>query len=165
MFYQKALNNNAMKKIREYSVRKLSAIKERLTAIKADPRKVSMGYAFGIFLASTPFIGVKVFIAIFFTWLLKWNKVAAIIGVYHVNLFTAPLFYGFSFLIGNRVLGTHLCFAIPGKMTLGFLLGLFQGNISIFYSLLLGGFILGVPMALGAYWLSMKMIRSCKTAA
>ena len=151
-----------MKTIREISVSKLSALKEKLTAIKADPRKVSMGYALGIFLASTPFIGVKVFIAIFLTWLLKWNKIAAIIGVFHVNLFTAPLFYGFAFLVGKRVLGSHMEFSYPEKMNMSFLLDLFQGNISLLYSLLLGGLILGIPMAFGAYWLSMNLIRSRK---
>ena len=104
-----------MKRIKEKITKRLSVLKEKLTDLKTDPKKVSMGYAFGVFLASTPFIGIKVFIAILFTSLFKWSKVAAVIGVFHINVLTAPLFYGFSFLLGKRCLGRILNFHIPKR--------------------------------------------------
>ena len=151
-----------MKRIKEKITKRLSVLKEKLTDLKTDPKKVSMGYAFGVFLASTPFIGIKVFIAILFTSLFKWSKVAAVIGVFHINVLTAPLFYGFSFLLGKKVLGTHIEFSYPETVNLKVLFEIFQGNISIFYSLLLGGLILGIPMAIGAYYLSMRLTQDSK---
>jgi uncharacterized protein len=148
-----------MTHIRKATLNQLIVLKEKLLAIHADPKKVSMGYAFGIFLASTPFIGIKVFIAILFTSLFKWNKVAAIIGVFHINAFTGPLFYGLSYLVGNKVLGTKIDFDFTGTVNLKVIFEIFQGNISIFYSLLLGGLMLGIPMSVGAYWLSMYLTK------
>jgi uncharacterized protein len=148
-----------MRHIKETTLNQLIVLKKKLLAIHSDPKKVSMGYAFGIFLASTPFIGIKVFIAILFTSLFKWNKVAAIIGVFHINAFTGPLFYGLSYLVGNKVLGAKIDFDFPGTVNLKVILEIFQGNISIFYSLLLGGLMLGIPMSVGAYWLSMYLTK------
>jgi uncharacterized protein (DUF2062 family) len=146
-----------MKRIKEKAIGCLAVLKTKLTSINYDPKKVSMGYAFGIFLASTPFIGIKVFIAILFTSVFKWSKVAAIIGVFHINALTGPLFYGLSFLVGKKVLGAQIEFSFSGTINLKTLFEIFQGNIAIFYSLLLGGFILGIPMSIGAYWLSMHL--------
>ena len=92
---------------------KIRGIKLKLTGIRSKPAPVCLGYALGIFLAATPFIGVKVPIAIFFTHLLRWSKVASIVGVFHINILTGPLFYGLSFLVGKEVMGTNLDFTMP----------------------------------------------------
>jgi|GEM_PF-128328 len=134
-------------------------IRERLLRIKANPRRVSLGYALGVFLGTTPFIGTKVLIALLTTHILKWNKVSSVIGVYHINILTAPLFYGFSFLVGRWILGSDLSFIFPETMNFTAIWGAFTGNMMIFYCLLIGGIALGVPMAVGAYYLSMFLLR------
>ncbi|MEJ2596207.1 MAG: DUF2062 domain-containing protein, partial [bacterium] len=74
-----------------------SSVTKKLASIHADPHIVAMGYAMGIFLASTPLIGIKVPIAILLAFLFKWNKIAALIGIFHINPLTGPVFYGFTF--------------------------------------------------------------------
>ncbi|MFH1297186.1 MAG: SDR family NAD(P)-dependent oxidoreductase [Bacteroidota bacterium] len=134
-------------------------IREKLIRIKANPKKVSLGYALGVFLGTTPFIGAKVFIALIVTSLMKWNKISSIIGVYHINILTAPLFYGFSFLVGKWILGTDVVFVFPDTLSFSAFYEAFLGNSMIFFSLLFGGIVLGVPMAAGAYWFSMLVLR------
>ncbi|MFH1296570.1 MAG: DUF2062 domain-containing protein [Bacteroidota bacterium] len=151
-----------MSPIKEKTVKWLTILKEKLVQIKSDPKKICLGYAFGVFLATTPFVGIKVFIALLFTKVFKWSKVAAVIGVYHINILTAPLFYGFSFLVGKQVLGAQIDFSYPEKVSVKALLDIFCGNISIFYSLLLGGLILGIPLTIGAYYLSMYLMHNAK---
>jgi len=85
-----------------------------LIRLQDDPDRIANGYALGIFLATTPLIGMKVFIALGITWLCKWNKAAAIAGVYHVNSLTAPLFYGCTYWIGSRLTGNDAPFSMPG---------------------------------------------------
>lgn len=130
-------------------------IREKLRKIKADRRMISLGFALGVFLGTTPFIGIKVFISVILSSLLKWSKIAAIIGVYQINILTAPLFYGFSFFIGRSVMGSGISFAYPKEFSSSAIFGMFYGNTSIFFSLLIGGLILGIPMAIGAYYFSM----------
>jgi uncharacterized protein (DUF2062 family) len=115
-----------MKKLKEKFAATMAAMKNKLGNIKADPEKVSRGYAFGVF---------------------------------HINLFTAPVFYGFSFLIGRTVLQSQTEFSLPNKVSLVAVFELFKGNISIFYSLLVGGLVLGIPMAIGAYYLAKYLTR------
>jgi len=140
-------------------LKKRFRIREKLIRIQANPKKVSFGYSLGVFLGTTPFIGAKVFIALIITSLLKWNKTSSVIGVYHINILTAPLFYGFSFIVGKWVLGTDVVFAFPDTISFSAFYEAFLGNSSIFYSLLVGGIVLGVPMAVGAYYLSMTILK------
>ena len=148
-----------MKLISNSIKKRVIEIREKLISIPADPKKICLGYALGVFLAATPFIGVKVPIAILLTALLKWNKIASIIGVFHVNLLTAPLFYGFSFLVGQFVLRRETGCALPDNFTIKACYDLFTGNAIIFLDLLAGGCILGVPLAFAAYLFSFSVIR------
>jgi len=148
-----------------FAIRDRFRIREKLLRIKANPRKVSLGYALGVFLGTTPFIGTKVFIALICTYILKWNKVSSIIGVYHINILTAPLFYGFSFLAGKWILGYDVVFIFPDTFTFSAFWEAFAGNMMIFYCLLAGGIALGLPMAVGGYYLSMFMLKGHKGTA
>ena len=157
-----------MKQIGKILKNKLVGIKNKLTGISAEPRKVAMGYALGIFLATSPLIGLKVFIAIALTFIFKWNKVAAIIGVFHINPLTGPIFYGFSFLVGNSVLGSDVSFDFTWPITIKTLYDIITANSMVFMSLLTGGIILGLPLAIAAYFFSNSFIHhktSLKTNA
>jgi uncharacterized protein len=134
-------------------------IRRKLMSMKGDPRMISRGYALGILLGTTPFIGCKVFIALILTSLLKWSKLPAVFGVYHINLFTAPFFYGISYLLGRTILGTQSPFVFPRDAGIGEVFSIFYGNAHIFYSLLLGGIILGIPMAAAAYFFALAVTR------
>lgn len=129
-------------------------IKRKLTNLPAEPHKIAMGYALGVFLAASPFIGLKVFIAIALTFLFKWSKGAAIIGVLHVNPVTGPFFYGFSYLVGKSVLGTSVSADISLSFSISALIELLTTNSIVFLSLLAGGIILGLPLAVAAYYIS-----------
>jgi uncharacterized protein (DUF2062 family) len=152
------VNTKIMKRASAAFSRLSTTLKAKLGSINADPRQVSMGYALGVFLASTPFVGIKVFIAILFTSLFKWSKVSAVLGVFHVNLFTAPFFYGLAYLVGRTVLGNGVEFEWPENASMIAFFELFRDNFSIFYSLLAGGAILGTPLAVGAYYLARMVV-------
>lgn len=141
----------------------LAAIKARLQQIKASPEKVSKGYALGVFLGTTPFIGTKVFIALFLTSFLKWNKIASVIGVYHINILTAPAFYGAAFFVGKFVTRTTIDITIPQQINMRGIFQLFMGTPDILFALLAGGFILGIPMAALAYYFSYSILKKRTT--
>ena len=138
---------------------KLSRVKNKLLNIPAHPHQVAMGYALGIFLAASPLIGLKVFIAIGLTLLFKWSKVAAVIGVFHINILTGPPFYAISFLVGKSILGSDISFDLSGPMNLDMMAEILTTNSVVFIILLAGGIILGLPMAAAAYYFSKSIIR------
>jgi hypothetical protein len=157
-----------MKPLHKLLKSKMVDIKNKLNNIQAEPHKVAMGYALGIFLAASPFIGFKVFIAIAITFIFKWNKVASIIGVFHINLLTAPVFYGFSFLVGKTVLGLDVSFDFSWPITIEKMYDMVSSNSIVFMILLVGGIVLGLPMAIAAYYFSTSLIHhktSLKTNA
>ncbi|MDD1712288.1 MAG: DUF2062 domain-containing protein, partial [Methanoregulaceae archaeon] len=67
-------------------------------------------------------------------------------------------FYGFSFYVGKTVTGSHVTYEWPETVSLRALYGLFLGNAPVFLSLLTGGLILGIPMAVAAYYLSRALV-------
>jgi uncharacterized protein (DUF2062 family) len=144
---------------------KISGVGKKLTGIHADPHIVAMGYAMGIFLATTPFIGIKVPIGILLAFLFKWNKVAALIGILHINPLTGPFFYGFSFLIGKGVLGLPMAYDFSGAFSLSTAVELLTTNLNVFLCLLVGGLVIGVPAAVISYFISLSLCKkaSCKT--
>jgi len=91
-------------------------IKTKLLSIEASPEKISRGYALGVFLGTTPIIGTKVIIALGLTSFLKWSRVASVIGVYHINILTGPLFYSVSFFVGKWLIGAQANLIIPRQM-------------------------------------------------
>ncbi len=127
------------------------SLMRHIRSIRGEPPEIAKGYALGIFLATTPFIGLKIFIALFVAGLFRWNKAASAFGVYHINPFTAPPFYAVAFLVGKAVLGVDVQFTFPDQYTLMSLVHLFIGTGQIFLSLLAGGLILGIPLTFIAY--------------
>lgn len=128
----------------------------RLMHLQDDPDRIANGYALGIFLATTPLIGMKVFIALGVTWLCNWNKAAAIVGVYHVNSLTAPMFYGFTYFIGSRLTGSDPSLFISHSMKIGSLVHGGGQLAGILAALAVGGLVTGIPAA----WLAKKLMKN-----
>lgn len=142
-----------MKSIVNYLKQKCNNTKNKLLQISAKPHEFAMGYAMGIFLAASPLIGIKVFIAMAMAFLFKWNKVAAIIGIFHINPLTGPLFYGFSFIVGKLVTGLQLSVDFSAGLSFKTLGNLFTSNFDGFICLLTGGVIIGLPLAVMSYFI------------
>lgn len=141
---------------------KLTAkLKQKLRSIQASPEKVSRGYALGVFLGTTPFIGTKVLIALGITSLLRWNRLASVIGVYHINMLTGPFFYASAYAAGRWITGSEATLTFPDHLSAAWLFSTFLGSWEILRSLLTGGLLLGIPMAAMAGSLSYTFLRKC----
>lgn len=141
----------------EMKIRKFNPVRSTITKLKsiqADPKKVCYGFALGIFLCTTPFIGFKWILALPILWLTGWNKLACMIGVFQVNSLTGPLYYTVAYFVGNSVCGYDNAFVMPDTMSFGVIKDLFFGSTEIFMTLLVGGMILSIPMTIGAFYLA-----------
>lgn len=143
----------------------IKKIVNRFLKIDGDPRKIALGFALGSFLGLTPLVGFQAVIAVFTASLLRWNRLAAGIGVFNTNILTGPFLYGISYLIGSTILGITTKFSYPGQFNLNFIYDLFTKSSEILLALSVGGLILGIPIAFFAYFLSYSAVKKYRIIA
>jgi uncharacterized protein (DUF2062 family) len=132
----------------------LLRIYTRLVNIHGEPRPVALGYALGVFLAASPLMGIHCILAVSIAGALRWNKLAAGIGALHSNLFTAPVLYSTTYLIGAKILSIDASLTIPDKP-----FELLSQGSDIIMALAVGGIILGIPFAIICYYLSLHFLK------
>jgi len=136
----------------------LKGLYSRFIRIRGNPREIALGFALGIFIGMTPTMGIQIILAIFFAALLKWNKISATIAVFTTNPFTAPFIYGTTYLVGARVLGLQKIFKFPEQMSFEAAVEMLKSTPRIFGALTVGGVLIGLPLAIIAYFGSYLLI-------
>lgn len=144
--------------VRRWLASKLSAAK-LIKKIDGDPHQIASGYSLGIFIGMMPLVGVKAIIAVVIASVLKWNKLAAGIGVFNINPITAPFFFGLNYLVGKQITGYKKPFEFPAEFSFQVLNKLFHSGSEFLFTLAIGGFLLGIPFAFFAYHLSYFAIK------
>lgn len=131
---------------------------ERFLKIRGNPREIALGFALGIFIGMTPFMGLHTAIAIFVAALVKWNKFAAAIAVWITNPVTAPVIYSVTYLVGARIVDPDQAFVMPNRFDLETLISLVKMGPDFLWILLIGGIVAGLPLAVAAYFLAFGAI-------
>ena len=131
---------------------------ERFIKIRGHPREIALGFALGIFIGMTPTMGVQTPLAIFLAALFKWSKLSAGFGVWITNPLTAPFIYGFTYLIGAKIIGQQTAFAIPSDLTWAVVKDMIQKAPRMFGALTVGGIVLGLPVAAVSYYASYRVL-------
>lgn len=130
----------------------------RFLKIRGNPKEIALGMALGVFVGMSPFMGLHMAIAIFLAALFKWNKFAAATGVWISNPITAPLLYGITYMVGAKVLGLGAGAGFPHKPNLDTLILLLGRAPEIIWILTVGGIVLGIPLTVIAYYVSLSAI-------
>ncbi len=129
----------------------------RFLKIRGNPREIALGFALGIFIGMSPFMGAQTLIVVPLAALLKWNKISAAIGVWISNPFTAPIIYSITFFVGAQLTG------IKGPSNpaegVGFsIITMLLKAPRILWALVLGGIVTGLPISIAGYYLSFTAI-------
>lgn len=143
-------------------VRILKRIYYRFLRIRGTPRQISQGLALGFFIGMTPFLGFHTVLAVMLAALFKWNKIAACVGVFITNPFTAPLIYPLTYKLGSMVTG----FSDPSQwqklFESGGVISLVKNSPMILVDLFFGGMIIGLPMAFIVYYVALNALSRAK---
>ncbi len=131
---------------------------ERLIKIRGQPREIAQGFALGIFVGMSPFLGFQTMGVIFLASLLKWNKIAAAIGVWISNPVTAPVLYSVTYFIGAAFMGKDPA-PLPWRGSPESFLESLARAPDILWALVLGGMILGLPLAVASYYFVHSAVR------
>jgi hypothetical protein len=124
----------------------------RFLKIRGHPREISLGFALGLFVGMSPFMGLHTAIAVLVAALLKWNKISSALAVWVSNPISAPIIYPLTYLIGAKVLNYENSYTLPQHFDLGGLLDIIRGAPELIWVLIVGGIVTGIPLAVIGYF-------------
>jgi uncharacterized protein (DUF2062 family) len=130
----------------------------RFLKIRGNPREIALGLALGLFVGMTPFMGLHTAIAVPLAALCKWNKFSAALAVWVSNPLTAPFVYGLTYIVGAKVLFIQDGYKLPLEFNLDALFYTLRSAPEIIGILLVGGIVVGLPLAAGGYYFAFKAI-------
>lgn len=136
---------------------------ERFIKIRGNPHEIGLGVGVGFFVGMSPFLGVHVILAVFLAALFKWNKIAAGIAAWITNPITAPFIYGLNWVVGAKVTGMQLTQIVPGHFGVSELMNLMKSGPEILWTLLIGGVITGLPLAVVGYFLARLLLKQLRS--
>jgi len=135
----------------------------RLLRIPASPHIIALGFAIGIFFASTPLYGFHILCALFVAWILSANMAAAALGTVLANPFTIPFLFSAAYETGRLVLPISDKSA-PIPVLLQDLHNRdFSGLAPALFQISVGSALIGLALAAAAYMLSFYMVRRAQS--
>jgi hypothetical protein len=126
----------------------------RFVRLRATPDEIAKGVALGIFIGMTPTFGFQMALAFFFSWILKENKIAALLSVWVTNPITAPFIYAAQYETGRILLGMERS-SFPSALTFDAFKSL---GYEIMVPLCFGSLLHALLWALLAYALTLRFI-------
>lgn len=127
---------------------------QRFLKIRGNPHEIAAGFSLGLFIAMSPFMGMHIAMAVFVAALLRWNKISAAIAVWVSNPITAPAIYSMTWFVGSKVTEVTLTESFPHSFSLAATFMLLKKTPAIITTLIVGGIIVGIPVAIMAYYLT-----------
>ena len=137
----------------------------RLKEIKGTPESVAKGFATGIAISFTPFVGFHLLIALSIGKILKQSGVAATLGTLAGNPWTFPFIWYSTFNFGEFILNHQLA-KIPENFDIFFkelfhaviildFKGFFDDIWPVFYPMLIGS----IPFYIVSWWMVYLTLR------
>lgn len=130
----------------------------RFLKIRGNPREIALGFALGVFVGMTPFMGLHTAIAVPLAALLKWNKFSAALAVWISNPLSAPAIYGITYYTGEKILFIQEGYKLPAEFSIDALFYTLRSAPEIIGILMVGGIVIGLPLAALGYYFSLKAI-------
>lgn len=126
----------------------------KLLRVADDPHKVALGFAFGVLVSFTPWVGLHLLAAWGLCWLFGGGYLAAWVATWVGNPWTFPLMWWASLHVGRLVM--HVRPGVNERVLEGLTLGhMFENFDRLFWDILLpmsvGGMVVGLVAASASY--------------
>ncbi|MEM6847340.1 MAG: DUF2062 domain-containing protein [Pseudomonadota bacterium] len=137
----------------------------RVVRLKASPHAIAAGVAAGAFASCTPLVGFHFILAFVLAWLVGGSLIAAAFGTAVGNPITFPFIWLTSFQIGSRVLNwfgmeqVGAAAPVPEELSFELLTSSFSTLWPTIQTMLLGGALLGLPVATVLYFGTRSAVR------
>jgi uncharacterized protein len=126
----------------------------RVRRLSATPHAVALGFAAGVFVATTPFLGAHMIMAALIAWIIGGSIVAAVLGTFVGNPLTYPLFWVGTYEVGHLMLGGG-----ADKLEIDLSSGLFDDSLEQLWPILKPMSLGALPIGLGLALLSYALVR------
>jgi uncharacterized protein len=143
----------------------------RLLAIDDPPERTALAFSIGIFIAFSPFLGLHTVMATALAFIFRFNKVAIYTGTFINNPFLTlvPIILA-SYAIGALLMGRPLALPEEGLrllkephlLTMSYWRELWHNAWDILLPFSIGGAVLSVVCSIGAYPLTLRLLRRRK---
>ncbi|TKJ33758.1 hypothetical protein CEE39_03490 [bacterium (candidate division B38) B3_B38] len=140
-------------------------ILKTLLGLNDTVHRTALAFALGIFIGLSPLLGLQTLLALFIAFAFKLNRAAVLVGTLVNNPWTIPLIYPAEFLLGASLLGSpgH---ALSGLKWGSFLsLSVLEQIKSILLPIFFGYILVGIGIAIGAYFVTFRLIFSYRQKA
>lgn len=131
----------------------------RVHRLNATPHAVALGFAAGVFVSATPFVGVHMLMASGVAWIIGGSIVSAILGTFIGNPLTYPFFWVSSYEVGSLILGSD-----PDAKPTDLWGRDFQASLDHFWPLLKPMTIGAIPIGLTLGAICYALVRPAVTA-
>ncbi|MCC2110897.1 MAG: DUF2062 domain-containing protein [Hyphomicrobiales bacterium] len=133
---------------------------KRVLRLTATPHAVAAGVAAGVFTSFTPFVGLHITLALVICLLIGGNMAAAVIGTGVGNPLTFPFIWAATYELGRTILGNGSERADPHAITSGLFSSSYETILPIIKPMTVGSIPIGVPFAIGFYFLARSGVRA-----
>jgi uncharacterized protein (DUF2062 family) len=135
-------------------IRQVKLLVLRFIRLRGLPEEIAKGVALGIFIGMTPTFGFQMAIAVFFAYLLRENRLAAVLGVWITNPVTAPFIYAAEYEGGRLLLGMDRV-GLPTEFTWKAYTHL---GWEILFPMWVGGILAGIVCGFLTYLVTLRLV-------
>jgi hypothetical protein len=132
----------------------------RLVRLRGRPETLARGLACGVFAGLFPFFGSQTLLAVLLAFLLRGNKILALVGPWISNPFTSVPIYAFNFYVGKWLLNDHT----STELNLRSWQDIKELGIEIIWPLFVGCVVVGLVCAIVSYFLGLRLIRRVRAS-
>lgn len=166
MLFRRRVNPHILEKLRIWAwprhswERSFKYLVKRVLRLTATPHAIAAGIAAGVFTSFTPFIGLHITLALVICLVIGGNMAAAVIGTGIGNPLTFPFIWASTYELGRTILGIGSAPGDPHAITGGLFSSSYETIMPILKPMTVGCIPIGVPFAIGFYFLARSAVRA-----
>lgn len=135
---------------------------KRATRLSGTPHSIAAGFACGVAISFTPFLGLHLAGALLLCLLVRGNYLAAVAGTLVGNPWTLPVIWLSAYHLGHLLLGTRATALRPvPEWDLATLMAEIE---AVFWPMVVGGVPLAVLAGLATYFPLLRIVAACQEA-
>ncbi|MDP6352187.1 MAG: DUF2062 domain-containing protein [Alphaproteobacteria bacterium] len=136
-------------------IRAWTYLAHRVSRLPGSPYSIAAGFACGVAISFTPFLGFHFLLAALGAWLLGGNLLASAIGTVAGNPWTFPLIWLTTYKIGKYLLGLRDPASLPAQLSMAYI---WEHPGAVMLPMTIGGLILGAAVWAISFWLVHRLI-------